>query len=166
MSEPFMGEIRLFSFAAAPRGWMLCNGQILSIAQNQALFSILGTTYGGNGVTTFALPNLQARAPVHPSNTDPQGSVLGQSTMTLTASQIPTHTHFFMASNAVADKGATAGSVLASPQSQPIYGAPTNPVTLNAAVSVAGQNQPYDNEQPYLVINYCIAVQGIYPTRD
>lgn len=164
-TEPFIGEIRLFSFTFAPRGWVACNGQLLPINQNQALFSILGTTYGGNGTTNFALPNLQGKVAVHPGN----GTVLGQSggsqSVTLNVSQI-NHTHLVSAS-ATPNSFTAAGNFPASvPAGKVLYGPTANTPMNPSILSPTGGSQPHNNLQPYLVVMYCIAVQGIFPSRN
>ena len=163
-TEPFLGEVRLFAFTYAPKGWALCNGQLLSIAQNQALFAVLGTTYGGNGVNNFALPNLQGKVAVHSGN----GIVLGQSggsqSVTLITNQIG-HGHQLSA-NATANSASAAGNFPASSPAGTLYG-PTADTTMNTTIlSPAGGTQPHNNLQPYLVVIYCIALQGIFPSRN
>ncbi|PIG96203.1 phage tail protein [Deinococcus sp. UR1] len=166
MAEPFLAEIRPVSFNFAPRGWALCNGQLLPINQNQALFSLLGTTYGGNGQTTFALPNLQSRVPVHTGSTNPLGAVRGTENHTLIVSELPRHTHALAASTSGGASVTPAASLLASPQG-PLYAPGPPDVTLTAAsVTVTGGNQSHNNLPPYLVINYIIALTGIYPSRN
>ncbi|MFO0590956.1 MAG: tail fiber protein [Polyangiaceae bacterium] len=168
MSEAFIGEIRATAFAIAPRGWALCNGQMLSIAQNQALFSILGTTYGGNGVTTFGLPDLRRRTPVGAGNNPAVGSIAlgeaaGSPSVTLVPTQMPSHDHTLNASTA-----AGAGDPEnRGPAAAKAYG-PSGHVALMAAAAVApaGGSQPHENMQPYLTINYIIALQGIYPSHS
>jgi microcystin-dependent protein len=171
--DPYIGEIRIFAGNFAPRGWALCNGQILSIAQNTALFSLLGTTYGGNGQTTFALPNLQGRAPMHPG----QGPgltprVLGESsginTVTLLTNEMPAHTHALTASSSPASARNPTGNPLARSRNGNAYQTTIqNLVPLAAqAVSLAGSGQPHNNMQPYLALNFIIALQGIYPPRS
>src|SRR5690606_23022826 len=130
MSEPFLGEIRSFAFNFAPKGWALCNGQLLTIAQNQALFSILGTTYGGNGTTNFALPDLRGRTPMHPGQSLSAGTRIGVETMTLLISQLPAHTHTIVASSAEATLRSPAGSMPAAPNGENIYTTST-PDTAN-----------------------------------
>lgn len=144
----------------------MCNGQLLPIAQNQALFSLLGTTYGGNGQTTFALPDLRARVPLHFNTQHPQGQFAGEASHTLTAQEIPSHSHGPL--NASGNDSSTAlatGAVLASGNNA--YTAPGNPVALNAGViASAGNSQPHENQQPFLTINFCMALQGIFPSRN
>lgn len=170
MSEPFLGEIRIFSFNFNPRGWALCNGGLLSIAQNTALFSLLGTTYGGNGVTTFALPNLQGRAPMHRSNngTYTQGQQAGTEQVTITSSTMAMHTHILQATTTVGDKKIPQGALGASSNSaNAYYSATTNPIQINpGSIGAIGGSQGHPNMQPYLVLSYCIALQGIFPSRN
>jgi microcystin-dependent protein len=165
MGTPYLGETRLVSFNFPPKGWAFCNGQILSISQNQALFALLGTTYGGNGVQTFALPNLQGRAPIHFGNGFVQGISSGEATHTLVASEMPTHTHVISgrptASTADPTGAMWAGSAKAG------FAAATNQVAMApAAITTTGGGQPHDNMPPYLVLNWVIALQGIFPSRN
>jgi microcystin-dependent protein len=181
MAEPFLGEIRLFSFNYAPRGWALCNGATLQIYQNQALYSLLLNTFGGDGRTTFCLPDLRGRVPVPPGINPayPQFIVanadkLGAETVTLTATQMPVHTHQALANGANADVAVPVtpsksyiwaemddtGSVL-----QNAYAASSNAVMDPTAVSYSGGGQAHNNMQPYLAVNYCIAIAGYYPVR-
>ncbi len=164
MAEPFLGEIRIFSFQQAPVGWAQCNGQLLPINQNQALFALLGTTYGGNGQTTFALPDLRGRAPVHVGGgAGTQGAASGEEAHTLTISEMATHQHLASASNANADQPIP--SILASANNA--YTSAANLTTLlPQTISNAGGSQPHVNMQPYLVLNCCIALQGIFPSRN
>lgn len=166
MAEPFISEIRLFSFSFAPRGWALCNGQLLPINQNQALFSLLGTTYGGNGFANFALPNLQGRTPIHAGNAFSLGQASGSATHTLIASEIPAHTHALQATTASADRKSPAGG-LAAYADENLYTktAGANLMDPSAAGSTGG-SQPHSNMQPYLVLNFCIALTGIYPSAS
>jgi microcystin-dependent protein len=171
MTDPFVAEIRIFAGNYAPRGWAFCNGQLLPIPQNTALFALLGTTYGGNGQTNFALPNLQGRVPLHPGqgpglNPYNLGQQGGQATVTLLTSQIPAHSHQPRASGASANSGNPASRALAA-ANQNIYGPlPSLSVPMAAqAVAIAGGSQPHNNLQPYLVVNFIIALQGIFPPR-
>lgn len=166
MTEPFIGEVRMLSFNFAPRGWATCDGQLLPINQNQALFSLLGTTYGGNGQTNFSLPDLRARVPLHFNAPHPQGQRAGEASHTLTAQEIPSHSHgALQASGNDAAGFAAAGAVLASANN--VYAAPGNPVALNAGIiGSAGNSQPHENQQPFLTINFCMALQGIFPSRN
>lgn len=167
MSNPFLSEIRVMSFGFAPRGWALCNGQLLPIAQNQALFSLLGTTYGGNGQTNFALPNLQGRVPMHTGNGHTLGESAGEQGHTLTISELPTHIHGAMASPTSDNTNVAipTGNFLASPLSQtytPAAGlGAMNPTTL----ANVGGSQAHLNMQPFLTLNFCIALQGIFPSQ-
>lgn len=176
MGTPFLSEIRLMSFNFPPKGWAFCNGQLLPINQNQALFSLLGTTYGGNGVSTFALPNLQGRVPIHLGadgfgNNYPLGQSAGESSHTLNIQELPAHAHTLMASNAAANSSAPAAATPAQPSGAigAIYGQPgaSKPPTMaGQAIGNAGGNQPHNNMQPYLVINFCIALSGIFPSQN
>ncbi|MBV9127805.1 MAG: phage tail protein [Verrucomicrobia bacterium] len=171
MSTPFIGEIRLFPYPFAPRGWAFCQGQLLAIAQNTALFSLLGTTYGGNGQATFGLPDLRGRA----ANSAGQGPGLsnytlgqvgGHESTTLTVNQMPAHSHRAMAVNADPNVGTVANSSLAN-ASPSVYSnaAPTSP--MNAAlIAPTGGSQPFSNLGPYLTLNYCIALEGVFPSRS
>jgi len=169
MSEPFLGEIRIVSFNFPPKGWAFCNGQLLPINQNQALFSILGTTYGGNGTTNFALPNLQARVPLHFGTGISLGQQGGSAAVTLSISQIPSHFHALAASTDRAAGTLPTSDALAKKASigAEIYAAPQAETALQAAsIGSVGGSQPHQNLQPFLVLNFVIAVAGIFPTRD
>lgn len=171
MSEPFIGEIRMVGFNFAPRGWALCNGQLLSIAQNTALFSLLGTTYGGNGQTTFALPDLRGRVPLHfgqaPGLSPYQiGQAGGSETVTLLLPQIPAHNHGLLASNSEADNATPDGRLLAQAREVTYTSGTANTQMNPQAIAPTGGSQPHPNLQPYLTINFVIAVQGIFPSRD
>ena len=164
MAEPFLSEIRLFSFNFPPKGWAFCNGQFLPINQNQALFSLLGTTYGGNGQTTFALPNLRGRLPIHEGNGHTLGEAAGATSVTITAQTMPTHLHVQQGSSVNATASVALGNVLAA--SNNLYTPPTDLTTLAAdTVSHVGGSQPHNNMMPYLVLNFCIALQGIFPSQ-
>ncbi len=169
MAEPFLSEIRLMSFEFAPKGWALCNGQMLPINQNQALFSLLGNTFGGNGRTNFALPDLRGRAPIHVGAGHTLGEAAGEAAHTLSIAELPTHIHVVSgtADNATAATPVPAGSVGYAQSSSTIYGAPGAPVAM--APSTAGNtggSQPHENRQPSLVLSFCIALQGIFPSRN
>lgn len=169
MSNPYLGEIKLCAFGFAPRGWALCNGQFLSIAQNQALFSLLGTTYGGNGTTTFALPDLRGRTPNSFGNGFTQGERLGEENHTLLITEIPEHDHQLNGTSAVGDKRPANGSTLAADSRNDVqfYSPVTNPIPLApASVGIRGGSQAHNNMQPYLVINFVIALSGIFPSRN
>lgn len=160
-----MSEIRIMSFPFAPRGWAQCNGQLMPISQYQALFSLLGTTYGGDGRTNFALPNLQSRIPLHVGSGFPLGSVGGEANHTLTTSEIPVHGHFASASSADGDSPIPAGNYLGAADNfyAPLAAAtPLQPAT----VSNSGGGQPHNNMQPYLTLNFCIAIVGIFPSQN
>ena len=166
MSEPFLSEIRIFSFNFPPKGWALCNGQILPINQNQALFSLLGTNYGGNGQTNFALPNLQARVPIHFNGAHPLGQQGGEAVHTLSISELPMHTHTLRAVSNPAT-AAIPDSTMYLAREANAYHAATSPVTMApAALGPIGGSQPHVNMQPYLVLNFCIALQGIFPSQN
>ena len=165
MSTPFLGEIKVFSFNFAPKGWAECNGQLLPINQNQALFSILGTTYGGNGQTTFALPNLQGRVPFHTGSSIILGESSGEQAHTLNISELPAHTHAPVGSSGNASTGNPTGNLWASLSGGTYSAAPNT--TMNAgSILLAGGSQPHDNMSPYLALNFCIALQGIFPSRS
>lgn len=177
MSDAFIGEIRAFGFTFAPLGWALCNGQLLPISQYSALFSILGTTFGGNGTTTFALPNLQGQSPMHwgtsPGLNTDLGQVQGEATVTLTVSEIPQHVHTISAVNVPSGSGKerspgpTPTSYLAETTGGLVY-SPAVPSTPFAptALTPAGGSLPHDNMQPYLTLNFSIATEGTFPSRN
>ena len=169
MAEPFLAEIRLFSFAYAPRGWALCNGQILPISQNQALFSLLGTTYGGNGVQNFALPNAQDRVFIGFNNNSGQGTIAGEASHTLTNSELPYHTHAMFATTSTATTGLPTGGVYGTgdgtERNEKLF-SPTGSDSSAMVLAGLGGNQAHENHQPSLVVNFCIALQGIFPSRN
>jgi microcystin-dependent protein len=172
MADPFVAEVRIFPFNFAPKGWAFCDGQILPLSQNTALFSLLGTTYGGDGKSNFALPDLQGRAPMHPGqgpglSLHDLGEVGGSETVTLSESEIPSHSHAFVASARDAIKRTPAGQLLAKGVGVQVYATPTAPmVSLDfAALAPAGGDQPHNNMQPFLALNFCIALQGVFPPR-
>lgn len=173
--DPFVAEIRIFPFNFAPRGWAFCDGQILPLSQNTALFSLLGTTYGGDGKSNFALPNMQGNAPMHPGqgpglSLHDLGETGGSETVTLLQSEIPSHAHTVSAAiNANGDSQSPANTIWAQAPggrgSLQLYSsAPTGGMNPNALVPVGG-DQPHNNMQPYLTLNFCIALQGVYPPR-
>jgi microcystin-dependent protein len=179
--DPFLGEIMLFAGTFAPRGYALCNGQLLSISQNTALFSLLGTTYGGNGQTTFALPDLQGRFPLHagsgPSLTSHQlGQQGGSENTTLTTAQLPSHTHPLVVSSAAATSSSPAGNILAVANGRTTSNddnvttnayAASGTATVNTnAIGATGSGQPVSLVNPYLALNFCIAIEGLYPSRN
>lgn len=170
--DPFVAEIRIFPFNFAPKGWAWCDGQLLPISQNTALFSLLGTTYGGDGKSTFALPDLQGRAPMHPGqgpglSLHDLGEMGGTETVSLLESEIPSHPHTLRASLDDADLTIpSSGRSLAKAQGQNLYTAPGSNVMMAAeALTPAGGDQPHNNMQPYLTFYFCIALQGVYPPR-
>ena len=165
MSQPFLSEIKIVSFNFPPKGWALCNGQFLPINQNQALFSLLGTTYGGNGQTTFALPNLRGKVPIHMGSGHTLGEQAGSTSVTLNQSQMPQHLHFAQASPNVGTTPIAVGNVLASASN--VYRPPDSVTTLSPpTVSNVGGSQPHTNMMPYLVLNFIIALQGIFPSQN
>src|SRR4051812_2305261 len=175
MSEPFIGEIKLFAGNFAPRGYALCNGQLLAISQNTALFSILGTTYGGNGVTTFALPDLRGRVPMHAGqgpglSSRSLGETGGAESETLLVGQMPAHNHLAFPNNRNANVANPVDSVPGkAPDPGFFYRNSVDPAggPMDAGfIGSAGGSQPHDNMQPFLAINYIIALEGIYPSRN
>ncbi len=182
MSEPFTGEIRMFAGNFAPRGWSFCDGQLLSVSQNEALSELLKTIYGGDGRATFALPDLRGRIPVH-TGTGPrltpkkQGHKFGQETITLTASQLPPHTHDVYASNQPADSRTLAGKILSTgvtgtndPETDKFYVAPSDATAkgnlISGTVADSGGSQSHANMMPFLCVNFIIALAGVYPSRS
>ena len=165
MGTPYLGEVRILSFAFPPKGWALCNGQQLAIGQNQALFSILGTTYGGNGVQTFGLPNLQGRVPLHFGNGLFEGEVGGEQTHTLVAAEMPAHSHLVGAISSSATISDPTGARHAAANTTNFASGGTLAPLHPSAYGAAGGGQPHDNMSPYLVLSFVIALQGIFPSR-
>jgi microcystin-dependent protein len=173
MADPFVAEIRIFPFNFAPKGWAWCDGQLLPLSQNTALFSLLGTTYGGNGKSNFALPDLQGRAPMHPGqgpglSLHDLGETGGSETVTLLESEIPAHSHSAIAQVPPADTNLPGGNVLARTQNASPYLAPAGAPLISMApesLAPAGGDQPHNNLQPYLTFYFCIALQGVFPPR-
>ena len=173
MADPFVAEIRICPFNFAPRGWAFCNGQLMPISQNTALFSLLGVNYGGDGRSTFGLPNLQGRAVMHPGqgpglSLRSLGETGGSDTVTLLQSEIPLHAHSLVASNEIGEDRKAAGEAVARSTGGPLYGpVPATPVALAAeSVATLGGSQPHNNLMPYLTLNFCIALQGVFPPRS
>ena len=167
MSEPFLAEIKIFSFNYAPSGWALCNGQLLPINQNQALFALLGTTYGGNGQTTFALPNFRGRAPVHFAGEVTLGQSGGAESHTLTQNEMPAHAHPINASAASPNVTTPSNAYLSTFASDSAYSAPNSAnSSMSGTTTATGGTQPHNNMQPYLVLNFCIALQGIFTSQN
>jgi microcystin-dependent protein len=172
--DPFVAEIRIFPFNFAPKGWAFCDGQILPLSQNTALFSLLGTTYGGDGKSNFALPDMQGNAPMHPGqgpglSLHDLGETGGSDTVSLLESEIPGHSHTMMAFTAVGNRlTPQANSISRETGANTYLTNSPQPVTVNmsdSAVAPAGGDQPHNNLQPYLTLNFCIALQGVYPPR-
>jgi microcystin-dependent protein len=167
--DPFLGEIRIFAGNFAPRGWALCSGQILPIAPNTALFALLGTTYGGDGRTTFALPDLRGRLPVHPGSTIVQGQASGLEQETLISSQLPPHTHPVFASSQPGNSGVPTGNALAdtSVAGPNVYAPGGATVAMSpAAIEPAGLSLPHENRMPFMAMHYIICTAGIFPSRN
>lgn len=166
MSEPFLSEIKIVSFNFPPKGWALCNGQLLPINQNQALFALLGTTYGGNGQTNFALPNLRGRVPIHFGAAHSLGEAAGSTSVTVNIQQLPTHLHGLQASSNSTGAGADATNAFLAPVFNG-YGPATALMPLSAqSVTSVGGSQPHNNMMPYLTLNFIIALQGIFPSQN
>jgi microcystin-dependent protein len=166
MAEPFLLEIRMMSFSFAPKGWAMCNGQLLPINQNQPLFSLLGTTFGGDGRVNFALPNLQGRTPIHVGSGHTLGERGGEQAHTLSISELPTHTHVAQGTNTGATTNLAVGNLLGSVSSK-MYIAPTSLVAMAASeITSVGGSQAHLNMQPFLTLTFCIALQGIFPSPN
>jgi microcystin-dependent protein len=163
MAEPFLGELKLLSISYPPKGWADCNGQLLPINQNQALFALLGTMYGGNGQTTFALPDLRGRVPIHVDTTSTQGAMLGTEFHTVSWQEMPAHTHT-LSGRAVSGDQAAPGTLAAIPNG---YAAPADLTALHpASLTNVGGSLPHENRPPSLALRWCIALQGVFPSRN
>ncbi|MBZ4024115.1 phage tail protein [Rhodobacter sp. TJ_12] len=171
MSEPFLAEIRMVGFDFAPRGWSFLDGQILPINQNQALYSLLGTTYGGDGRTTFALPDLRGRTPIHRSDAQELGQKGGAETVTLTVAEMPDHMHYAKAQAATGNERSPENNYLSAPSIPGLafyadHQSGTSVALRSGTVTNAGGSQAHDNMQPYLTVSFCIALQGLFPSRN
>ena len=166
MSEPFLGEIKIISWNFPPKGWTFCNGQLLSIAQNQALFAILGTTYGGDGRTTFGLPNLQGRTPTHVGNGIVLGEQGGEQAHTVNISELPAHTHVPVGSGNAPSAPTASGNTWATFSGVNEFNSTSDSSMNPACILPTGGNQPHENMSPYLVLNFIIALQGIFPSQN
>ncbi len=167
MAEPFLSEIRIMSFGFAPKGWAMCNGQLLPINQNQALFSLLGTTYGGNGQTTFGLPNLRGDVPIHVGQGHTLGETAGTTAVTISQQTMAQHLHFAQGTSNSSGNVATPGNALLAASNVTVYGPPAGLVALDpSSVTNVGGSQAHNNMMPYLVLNFCIALQGIFPSQS
>lgn len=171
MAQPYVGEVRLFAGNFPPVGWLFCDGQLLPISENETLFQLIGTTYGGDGQETFGIPNMQSRVPLH-FGTGPDGvtyqqaEMAGTESVTLTTQQIPSHTHPLLASTGTAAASTPGNAVLATAQGATYFNLLDNPATMSAqSISVAGGSQPHENCQPFLCINYIISLFGIFPSQ-
>ncbi len=172
MSEPFLAEVRIVGFNFAPRGWAFCDGQILPINQNQSLYSLLGTTYGGDGRTSFALPDLRGRTPIHVGRSNGggdhrEGQKSGEETHTLAANEMPQHDHVLQVTNTTGNTDQAGGHVLAQALGASVYGdfGTATPMAAGTVTNVGG-GQSHENMQPYLALNFCIALQGLFPSRN
>ena len=165
MAEPFLSEIRIMSFVFAPKGWALCNGQLLPINQNQAMFSLLGTTFGGDGRVNFALPDLRGRTPIHVGSGHTLGERGGEQAHTLSIAELPTHTHVLSGTSAAGTTAIPTGGLLATSTNYEAYRSPTALTSLNpGTVANTGGSQAHLNMQPFLTLSFCIALQGIFPS--
>jgi len=165
MAQPFLGEVKIISWNFPPKGWTFCNGQLLPINQNQALFSILGTTYGGDGRVTFGLPNLQGRTPVHVGDGIILGELGGETAHTLNISELPAHNHVPVGSTTTPPTSPSAAGNLWAPNTG-LYNSTANTAMNPACILPTGGSQPHENMSPYLVVNFIIALQGIFPSQN
>ncbi|WP_042167111.1 phage tail protein [Paenibacillus gorillae] len=163
-AEPFVGEIQAFPYGFVPKGWAACNGQLMNISTNTALFAIIGVTYGGNGTTNFALPDLRGRVPVSMAPNYPAGQAGGEQSHTLTTQEIPAHNHTLVANSEPATVSKPVGSIWGRPSFN-MYASSSNTLMSPNALGATGGNAPHSNMQPYLTLNYCIALTGIFPSR-
>lgn len=173
MSQPFLAEIKIISWNFAPKGWAFCNGQLLPINQNQALFSLLGTTFGGNGQTNFALPDFRGRIPIHVGQGHLLGEAAGKEFHTVISNEMPAHNHLVSASTSsgnskfIEQSAPSASKNILANSGVSIYGPPSNLASLEpSSITNAGGSQPHENRQPFLVLNFIIALQGIFPSRN
>jgi microcystin-dependent protein len=167
MAEPFLSEIRLMSFVFAPKGWALCNGQLLPINQNQGLFSLLGTTFGGDGRVNFALPDLRGRVPIHVGSGHTLGERGGEQAHTISIAELPTHTHVMSGSNAAVTTNVTTNAVLGNTAPASLYAGATNLTAMSGpTITNTGGSQAHLNMQPFLTLSFCIALQGIFPSPN
>lgn len=166
MAEPFIGEIRMFAGTFAPAGWFLCQGQTLAISDNETLYTLIGTTYGGDGVTTFQLPNLSSRVPVHQGPGYTPGQIGGVESVALTTSQLPQHNHSALAASTAATTASPTGAYPAAWQDEQFTPGVGSTAMAPAAISIAGGGQAHDNMAPYLAMNFIIAAVGIYPSQQ
>lgn len=167
--EPFLGEIKMVGFNFAPIGWAMCNGQLLPISQNDALFALIGTIYGGDGQNTFGLPDLRSRVPVHFSNSFPIGAAFGNETTTLNSAQIPAHGHMIHAADVAADQSDPSGHFLGASATKTqgkTYGSAPDTTMAAQSVNAVGGSQPHENRQPYLAATFIIALEGIFPSQN
>lgn len=166
MSEPYLSEIKIFAFNYPPKGWAFCNGQLLPINQNQALFALLGTMYGGNGQTNFALPDLRGRVAIHKGGPYTQGQAAGQEAHTLTIPEMPQHNHFVNASPATVNQPYPTGNLWAAGASHPDFGARGDTAMSAGSIVATGGSQAHENRSPFLTLNFCIALQGVFPSPN
>jgi microcystin-dependent protein len=165
MGTPFLGEIKIVGFNFAPQGWAECNGQFLPINQNQGLFSLFGTMYGGNGQTTFALPDFRGRTGIHVGSGFTQGQAGGQEFHTVTQSEMPAHNHFVQATSSLGSNDDPTGNLLATANA-PMYLGTANTTLQPSTITNTGGSQPHENRQPFLVLNFIVALQGVFPSQN